>query len=134
MLRRLPSSGRDDFGRVPLPDLIPQEVNAVFVSDGWVTLRWAMQESGKEDLRPSTPLVGDEEFGRTPSLARRMRRGVSRTLSVASTTLVGRQSGLIEVEDLRFTHCGVMVDGMSTQVRVPQSARGGEFQTLPRAT
>jgi len=30
----LPSSGRDDFGRMPLPDLIPQEVNAVFVSDG----------------------------------------------------------------------------------------------------
>jgi len=89
-----------------------------------------MQQSGKEDLRPSTPPAGDEEFGRTPSLARRMRRGISRTLSVASSALVG----LIEVEDLRFTHCGVMVDGMSTHVRVPQRARGGEFQTLPRAT
>ena len=75
----------------------------------------------------------NDEFERVPSRSRRMLRSVSKTLSVASTTLIGIEVDTHDqLECRQYSHCQVMIDGKvhgaTREIRWDKEARAHAFQ------
>lgn len=113
------------------------------VNYGWVIVKWRMgprEEACEEDTQDrrhgeqGDPCeMPNDEFERVPSRSRRMLRSVSKTLSVASTTLIGVEvDALDQSQCLHYSHCQVMIDGKvhaaTREIRWDKEARTHAFQ------